>query len=807
MNKLKTRIPGLDTLFHGGLQIEKVTVRSEEDSGKEGMVIVIRGAKGTGRTKLALQLMQGLYLSLCESSPELVFGQSLFYSISQSKETLEDSYLDMIIAQGLRDIVRNYRIERFKSDGRVCDGIEGRRYIQALLDFLFDSDNEGRDNMTKNEARKRNNEININLPRMICEGIVYYNSRTNSLHFKRPFNGDDADNLVASRRHDTIGKYIADSMDKSNERLYNCSSLSIKNFMRGLINVEFNDGGLSEKSVKMDVPRNPMNIFRNIENNIYNRNYGISYDSEKKDEDEKRNSRYDVLVIEGFSKLKNEDLEQLSYSNLLNQVRRLSKISILVFDDRESVKCDGDVIIDMRSEISEREEYMLNRLRITKSVFQTSVLGWHQYKDREEGIEVYPSPHYLMSKRHYISSIRKQIGHSLFEAGYSQFLEAKQYEECIHRKVNDCPVATSYFDYLKNHEQWEKEQQKKAFREYAKSIGSQYSSSPCEDSLENPVEDLEKVLFIDNLFNNDKEREKEKAKENCADAACREKLDKWVDHFPATAIIGNPNSYKRFLALATSYSLAKSKVHTLFLLFDKNELDMRRHLICPACIQNNSDKIETECFACCRFIHTYTLRMGCITAEEFFEILLDQISLYCNPSQKTETEQSCLHIVIDDIQKIDFSFPFLNSTTLFLSTLVDLCHEHKVKLTILCDKSADLVHEVCSLVDTVIAIRRDEDDIYDIELNVERNCDNLVPSRIVRFNIHDILRMFTCDGKRIGIQNSMHTQLSSETNEQNNVQSSADNKRIKARLIGSMKEYWRKTGNVVFKSGHLKSND
>lgn len=120
-----------------------------------------------------------------------------------------------------------------------------------------------------------------------------------------------------------------------------------------------------------------------------------------------------------------------------------------------------------------------------------------------------------------------------------------------------------------------------------------------------------------------------------------------------------------------------------------------------------------------------------------------------------------MHIVIDDIQKIQFSFPFLRNTKLFLSALMDICRQNKVKLTILCDKNSELTREVSSIADNVIDIRRDEGDIYSVEFNIERRLRERVPSRIVRLQIFDILHLFRCKGR------DLHIAFSSKDDDKN----------------------------------------
>lgn len=61
-------------------------------------------------------------------------------------------------------------------------------------------------------------------------------------------------------------------------------------------------------------------------------------------------------------------------------------------------------------------------------------------------------------------------------------------------------------------------------------------------------------------------------------------------------------------------------------------------------------------------------------------------------------------IVIDDLQKIDYSFLLLKDEHLFLTALVTLCRENDVELKILCDKKAGFIKELCSLADNVVCI-------------------------------------------------------------------------------------------------------
>lgn len=778
MNKFKTQIPGLDMLFHGGIQIDNSFDETCNNSNNDkGLVVVIRGAKGTHKTTLALQLMNGLcqsmmsaYKKKCKEEKEEI--NALFYSINKNTRDLNDSFLDIIISQLFKDIIRQYRLDIFHNNGE-CDDINYSEDIQAIIEFLFDFKKSQSDNLQ---------QIIKNLPRLICEGIVIYNQRTNALHYKRGFTNDDLDNLIAPRKYDTIQEYISAYKVSTNKCLDSCKHEIIKKFLSHMVSVLFN---ADEKgSLNMDTPKNPMTFYRAIEMDIYEKNFRLKHPSNKTTSEQPKISetideklqeaiinkecKYDVLVIDGFSQLNDNDSKNLPYSNLTDQAKRLAKVSILVFDEREEARCDGDIVIDLHDRTDEAEEYMYNELRITKSVFQTAVLGWHQYKKRDEGIEVFPSVHLLLSKRFYVHNKYQTIGQSLYETNYDQFLEVKNFKDSIEGK--NSISQTPFEEYLNQYRTWKESVQTHIFENYLQNM--KIISKEDKSKVLDVYDELRSILFFNKI--------EDEYSRICIGNSSNDTTDlnkPGTDHFPSTVIIGNPNSYKRTLALATSYRLAQQGIHTLFFLFDKDELEMRQHMVCPAFNNGNCMHNISECMKCGRYIHTYDVRMGCISAEEFFSILLDQINFYCSPDTQTGIETKSFHIVIDDLQKIDFSFPFLKATDLFLSALLAICHNHNVKLTILCDKSAKLTHEASSLVDTVIDIRRETKDIYNIELNVERGGNKYIPSRIMQYKISKILHAFSCDGSTMSIQE--HNVLGKE--------------------IGSMKEYWRQTYNQVSK--------
>lgn len=729
----------------------------------------------------------------------------------------------------------DYRKQKFNAK-RDCDDIIGRYNFDALLQFIFDFDNKSRDNAVQSDTAKNRDYILNHLCKLVCEGIINYNPRTNSLHFMRNFSGDDHKNLVATRRKESVAEYIKLLNDgERNTILSTCKEGIVGEFIKSLITLDVNDHEVKDKS------KSPNANFRAIESDLYEKWYNAlpTSDEEKKQlcnaDGTLKEQPYDCVVIDGFSQLSNKDLSEIPSFQFTDFLRKLSKISILVFDEREEARCDGDIVIEMKEDYDNDESYMSHSLRIAKCIFQTAVLGWHQYKKRDYGIAIFPSQHLHLSKRFYIQNKSKHIGQSIFESSVLDYLDAKNYRDCIEGIVDDCHSRQVFREFLDKEGLMEKCLHNQIYREYANTINKlqegiiQERSNKKDEHTANVKDIMEDIL----CFNFPPKRDNDDESSDCNDShcGCLPKDIIKTDHFPCTVIIGNPNSYKRTFALATAHKFAciDNPVHTLFILFDKNELDMRTRMVCPAFYGNDIDNKIKKCRRCSKYIHTYNMRMGCITPNEFFSILQEQISFYCRTSEKTGNEHSWMHIVIDDIQKIQFSFPFLRDTKLFLSALMDICRQNKVKLTILCDKNSELTREVSSIADNVIDIRRDEEDIYSVEFNIERRLREHVPSRIVRLQIFDILHLFRCknrdmhiafstkyddkiDQNGISIYQDFFISKSKEARDIENDDSKEHTDEIKVKpqiakdgtifritpkLIGSMKGYWRKTENFI----------
>ena len=94
MKKIKTNLPGLDPLLHGGLQIDSLTGPGDS---KSSLVIVLRGKKGVSKHLFAMQLMHGIARSLGRRHKDTE-PKAIYYSINKNTDKLNDSYIDFLIA-------------------------------------------------------------------------------------------------------------------------------------------------------------------------------------------------------------------------------------------------------------------------------------------------------------------------------------------------------------------------------------------------------------------------------------------------------------------------------------------------------------------------------------------------------------------------------------------------------------------------------------------------------------------------------------------------------------------------------------
>lgn len=724
VQKLSTGIKGLNELFYGGIHLQPFhDNRQAREEGRslranDGIIIMIRGPRGINKIQLAMQMMHGLTRDLY-SIGDCMDASPLFYSLNKDTARLENMLLDLLISKQVNTIIRE------NASGR------GSQWHNDLLGkSLFD--------LQTLSLREYGNDVNgLSLPadykecidRYLCDRTIYYNTRTNALHFKRLDKGDANDNMLFYRFSDRLADYCRD----------NKGALGAlpKEMRDDFFYVDFNhhessDGGDWDYYYSRTV----LQIFDLIVDDIAR---------------ERANKSRPCLVVDGFAELSSEDLARLPLSHLERSLRETARVSILVFDERgKNVKCNADIIIDMRRKEEPENAYTYHELQISKCVFQSVSYGWHQYKLRDAGLEVFPSIHRLLQRRHYLAHILLNTYESILHDSYSEYMRAE--------KITSSKPDYSYKTYQEKQRVKEDEFLKEMYhrqvenRKHTEKIG---------------MDILKRIIL----------GQKGEASEKNNRLARKE----------ITALVGNPNSFKRFIVNAGIFNASCQKKHTLVILFDKEEPDMRRQIICPGfrdkenvvpCFEDESKYENRGCAICnlscklrkCRscydYIHFFGVRTGCISADELFAVIKEQVELPFSDGQKIS------RVIVDDLQKIDYSFPFLRKESLFLTAFVALCREYNLETMLLCDKNASLTDPLCSLADNVVCLKREWDDYDSLTLYVERDSEHVIPSGVYRYEIQEISNSFSCGEDRVKLDENAG--------------------KISCKQIGSMRDYWRK---------------
>lgn len=685
ITKVSTGIRGLDNLLFGGLQLMP-SVKSHGGKGKqEGIIIALRGARGVHKTYMAMQLLHGLTKNLCCEKDMPV--NSRFYSINKQHENLQNMLLDYMIGNIL---------EKMIVDGNFRGNEYGR--------FLFNIDNsQNADENSCCDIRRQPlipDDIKKEIDKYIVDGSVYYNTRTNALHFRRYAPGNDEHNLLYFRKYDSVSEYCRMIGQIKSEK-----GKCLKYIEDEIFDIDINKNIEEHEN---ECVSNEYFVGGNIQKVI-----NIVRDIEKLD------AVAPCIVIDGFSGLSNDDLSKIEIGHIENVLREKARVSIMVFDDRlSSIESNADVIIDMRGRTSEQEDYTYHELKVSKSVFQESALGWHQYKKKYAGIEVYPSIHKLLHERHFYTNSRRL--HGLLDINYFQYLGIikQQYagdEEALKSKI-------PYDVYENSKLSLEQERLNKLVQ-----CGTEDAEAKCQKTYY-----LKKMLFpeIPGSLS------------------------------PVTAFVGNPNTYKGYLVNVKNLYYSLRGYNSLAILLDRDEYVLQSYFRCPF----DKDVCGGVCSNCYKRIHLYTLRMGCISADEFFYYLDERL-------ERLGERNRISRIVMDNLHNIDYCFPFMRSENLFIPALINFCHERNIQLDIICDKKSSATQGLCLLADNVVCLERNKHELNQVTMLLEKSMMNDCSRKMYSVTVKNMSGLFNVSGREIYFNDPENNLVFEE--------------------IGSTKDFWR----------------
>ena len=114
-----------------------------------------------------------------------------------------------------------------------------------------------------------------------------------------------------------------------------------------------------------------------------------------------------IVVLDGMSLLSEWERETVTLHGIIDKMRQSFQLSILVYEPnpRETTYLDhhADMVIELAEKPSNQHDaYLIHELCIQKARYQEAALGRHQFKIRGSGIAVFPSLHFQVQHRNYM---------------------------------------------------------------------------------------------------------------------------------------------------------------------------------------------------------------------------------------------------------------------------------------------------------------------------------------------------------------------------------------------------------------------
>lgn len=683
--KISTNILGLDRLLYDGLDLTE-----------NGNIILIRGETGSEKTIFGMQLLYGVAQSIDNIDLGRVVHNYLFSTYEDDK-TLNDWLLDMIISSCIQSI----------TDIAVSSPTKARS-TNSFAKTFFNVN--GKILGKEHNLRIPYDKVMNSTDELICNEAVYYNNRTNALHFRyyandnstnNPVFRTDESNMLFERRYHSISRYLEVNNNNNQE------SESVKNLGKSI------GYPIVDVQVKKLEKENLVEELSKLEDE------GL------------------VAIDINFEGM--DDQTTLSYISSLVKILKNQRLAIIVVPSETRIpESEFDMIIDLTSETKTagHSEYAIRYLTITKSRKQEAAKGKHQYKRRDYGLEIYPSLYTYFQQRRYLQRAMVYTHSDVITDTYQQYLDK-------HKFLGN---NITYENYAKEVEEMPKH--------YANALYPKY------DSDYNSIDVLERIM----LSNGSSEHT------IYDDNGEKNEIENLIYGYRGgvTAIIGEANTYKRFLTFGSVFSSSLHKEHTLFLLLNKDDSTIRRRLACPARMKKEKDC--SSCQKCYKYMHFMNIYMGSITTEKFIYFLERQLEVCFGDGKKIK------RVVIDDLEIIDSCFPFLKENELFLAALILICKERGISLYVLCDRHGNQAKALRALSENVIYTDRDKSGKLLIYIEKYAGYNN-TPSKIYCGKVKSVKNLFECYDRM-------------DEKEQNSSYFAFNTMQIEDNPVSSMDKFW-----------------
>lgn len=692
----ETQITGLDDLLRGGLVLP---TQNNEDQHANGLVILLKGKPGTGKTTLALQLLYHLTQVLKNkinkhvkedgSNPDFnkEFNRSQYFSIEQSQNELEEKLMNLVICRIFNDI-QSFVVsdkstfpknDEFKLDEDVKKELfEVYSRLSTLICF-FDTLNKTFVQRKKDEEITKYIITQFDNLKFFFENFQYDRSGKKIVPTKcsevddktiNPYSDFENEyervQFTATLNNDSIGKGLIDEFKKRLEKQHLTSSDNQLD-STGLIDLinqisdryVINTDTTKKLTQKFDFKELDLLVnqfdqeITSLIQNHYDSHLPDDFSIEIKTAESVHNKAdspfnfmsaqkvhdfineidngtmdnqkfYPCIVIDGLNILSEKEKKLINIGKLVKALKSNSFFSIIVYDGETdgSLYQDyyADLVIDLKGDVEKNlADYFLHQMQIAKSRFQQAALGWHQYKIKELGIQIFRSVHFHVHINNYQSD-------QLLES-FTPAIDSDKFKE--------------YFTPTK------------------------------EKSIRRFPTNIEQIL---------------------------------IDPAPGsfTAIFGARATFKTTLTLNFLYNVnqkedTKQGDSLLISLIDNYET-LKESSYCPMAKfhKENSNQL-IDCDKCHKHLYVMHQRSGCVNSHEFFHNLDKRVS-----DHRKKTSREITRLAFWDLAQLEYRFPLLAADPMFLPGLVEYTKKKKIALIVMGAGNSKLTPAASAIADNVI---------------------------------------------------------------------------------------------------------
>jgi len=366
-----TTVEGLDDLLNGGLLFPYFDKDNSSDTGP-GLVLLIKGQPGTGKSTLAAKILLGV-VSCNKGSKDI--DRSPCY-----QETLGryDNYFwkDKTIKDVAQCAHPSYE-EYFK-------------YIQEVMSLSNENSYKG--------AHIFNCEQNATEYKALLRRLSKQTLKLRKSKEQKSGEEVDATLLLQESIKQIETEFCYETLfEFSKTPKHNKSQRNYSEWLNDLV----------VKITTMSQSKNEPQTLPPFTCTEHSKSCSANWKCEKKEEyiekENIRDSKKRVILIDGFNSFPSDSRRQIDAQYIIRNLRKAALLSIIVYEDEKDHHENMDYLADIIIKLDGKEyqghpSYYMNKLLIQKSRFQSCIRGWHQYKITDKGLVVFPSLSYNVGK-------------------------------------------------------------------------------------------------------------------------------------------------------------------------------------------------------------------------------------------------------------------------------------------------------------------------------------------------------------------------------------------------------------------------